>query len=51
MVSVRKESLVGVINAGSSSLKWSLYEGERRILSGQVEGIGTHHSANAGTDR
>ena len=34
------EPLIGVINAGSSSLKFSFYEGERRILSGQVDGIG-----------
>jgi acetate kinase len=47
MDTASKEPLVGVINAGSSSLKWSFYEGERRILSGQVEGIGTHPSANA----
>jgi hypothetical protein len=26
------EPLVGVINAGSSSVKFSFYEGERRIL-------------------
>jgi acetate kinase len=39
--------LVGVINAGSSSLKFSFYESERRILSGQVDGIGAHPSASA----
>ena len=39
------EPLIGVINAGSSSLKFSFYEGERRILTGQVDGIGTHPSA------
>jgi hypothetical protein len=33
------EPLIGVINAGSSSLKFSFYEGERRILTGQVDGI------------
>jgi acetate kinase len=32
------EPLVGVINAGSSSVKFSFYEGERRILTGQVDG-------------
>ena len=41
------EPLVGVINAGSSSLKFSFYEGERRLLTGQVDGIGAHPSANA----
>ena len=41
------EPLVGVINAGSSSVKFSFYEGERRILSGQVDGIGAHPSASA----
>src|ERR1700719_3701540 len=42
-----KEPLIGVINAGSSSLKFSFYEGERRILSGQVDGIGASPSASA----
>jgi len=41
------EPLVGVINAGSSSVKFSFYEGERRILSGQVDGIGARPSASA----
>src|SRR5438552_18551191 len=41
------EPLVGVINAGSSSVKFSFYEGERRILAGQVDGIGAHPSASA----
>jgi acetate kinase len=39
--------LIGVINAGSSSLKFSFYEGEARILTGQVDGIGAHPSATA----
>jgi acetate kinase len=39
--------LIGVINAGSSSVKFSFYEGDRRILTGQVEGIGAHPSASA----
>jgi acetate kinase len=39
--------LIGVINAGSSSVKFSFYEGDRRILTGQVEGIGAHPSAIA----
>jgi acetate kinase len=34
--------LLGVINAGSSSLKFAVYEGERLLLSGQVDGIGVH---------
>jgi acetate kinase len=34
------EPLIGVINAGSSSLKFSFYEGERGLLTGQVDGIG-----------
>jgi acetate kinase len=41
------EPLVGVINAGSSSVKFSFYEGERRILGGQVDGIGARPSASA----
>lgn len=41
------EPLVGVINAGSSSLKFSFYEGERRLLTGQVDGIGARPSASA----
>lgn len=41
------EPLVGVINAGSSSLKFSFYTGESRILSGQVDGIGVRPSARA----
>ena len=41
------EPLVGVINAGSSSLKFSFYDGERRILSGQVDGIGVRPRARA----
>ena len=41
------EPLVGVINAGSSSLKFSFYEGERPLLTGQVDGIGARPSASA----
>ncbi len=41
------EPLIGVINAGSSSLKFSFYEGEKRLLSGQVDGIGAHPKASA----
>jgi acetate kinase len=39
--------LVGVINAGSSSVKFAVYEGERRILTGQVDGLGAHPAAKA----
>jgi acetate kinase len=41
------EPLIGVINAGSSSLKFSFYEGETRLLSGQVDGLGAHPGASA----
>jgi acetate kinase len=41
------EPLIGVINAGSSSLKFSVYEGERRLLAGQVDGLGARPSASA----
>jgi acetate kinase len=41
------EPLIGVINAGSSSLKFSFYEGERRLLAGQVDGIGVNPKASA----
>jgi len=36
------DPLIGVVNAGSSSLKFSVLEGERRLLDGQVDGIGVH---------
>lgn len=39
--------LIGVINAGSSSLKFSFYGDETRLLSGQVEGIGARPNADA----
>src|SRR4051794_35733544 len=32
-----------VLNAGSSSLKFAVFEAERRLCAGQVEAIGTHH--------
>jgi acetate kinase len=41
------EPLIGVINAGSSSLKFSFYDGEERLLSGQLEGIGARPSVSA----
>jgi acetate kinase len=39
--------LIGVINAGSSSLKFSFYEADTRLLSGQFDGIGARPSASA----
>src|SRR6516165_8580411 len=47
MSAASSEPLIGVINAGSSSVKFSFYEGDRQILTGQVEGIGAHPSAIA----
>ena len=47
MTAVGGEPLIGVINAGSSSLKFSVYEGERRLLAGQVDGLGARPSASA----
>jgi len=38
-MTIATEPLIGVINAGSSSLKFSFYQGEKRLLSGQVDGI------------
>ncbi len=43
----RDTSLVGVVNGGSSSLKFAVYEGEKCILSGQVDGIGNRPAASA----
>jgi acetate kinase len=34
------DGVVGVVNAGSSSLKFSLFEGDHSLLDGQVDGIG-----------
>jgi acetate kinase len=39
--------LVGVVNAGSSSLKFSVFEDDRCILSGQVDGIGVRPGLRA----
>ncbi len=40
--------LVGVVNAGSSSLKFALFEGEqRKLLAGQIDGIGVRPQAKA----
>jgi acetate kinase len=41
------EPLIGVINAGSSSLKFSFFEGDKRLLSGGIDGIGVHPKASA----
>jgi acetate kinase len=41
------DPLVGVINAGSSSLKFAFYEGELRIILGQIAGLGTKPTAKA----
>src|SRR5215831_982719 len=47
MTAAVQEPLIGVINAGSSTVKFSVYESEQRILTGQVDGIGAHPSASA----
>jgi len=47
MTATAGEPLIGVINAGSSSLKFSVYEGERRLLAGQVDGLGARPSTSA----
>jgi acetate kinase len=39
--------VVGVINAGSSSLKFSLYEGDALLLTGQMDGIGVRPGLKA----
>lgn len=41
------QPLVGVVNAGSSSVKFAMYEGDARLLSGQVEGIGVRPAMSA----
>ncbi|MBX9751009.1 MAG: acetate/propionate family kinase [Roseococcus sp.] len=43
------EALIGVINAGSSSLKFSIYAGDDCLLNGQVDGIGVHPAVKART--
>jgi acetate kinase len=40
------EPLIGVINAGSSSLKFAFYEGDRPIISGLIGGIGRKLAAS-----
>jgi acetate kinase len=47
MTATAGEPLIGVVNAGSSSLKFSFYEGEKRLLTGQVDGIGVRPLASA----
>ena len=47
MMTQADKPLIGVINAGSSSIKFSVYQGERRLLSGQVDGLGARPSASA----
>ena len=39
--------VIGVINAGSSSLKFAFYEGGRPIISGHVDGLGSRPAAKA----
>ncbi|PWS36074.1 acetate kinase [Falsiroseomonas bella] len=39
--------VVAVVNAGSSSLKFSLYEGDALLLAGQVDGIGVRPGLKA----
>jgi acetate kinase len=47
VTSSANEALTGVINAGSSSLKFSVYEGEKRLLAGNVDGLGARPNATA----
>jgi len=47
VMSAADEPLIGVINAGSSSLKFSIYEGEKRLLAGNIDGIGVRPIAIA----
>src|SRR6516225_1195239 len=47
MMTQADEPLIGVINAGSSSIKFSVYQRDRRLLSGQVDGLGARPSASA----
>ena len=47
MMTQADKPLIGVINAGSSSIKFSVYQSERRLLSGQVDGLGARPSASA----
>jgi acetate kinase len=47
MTSPTDEPLIGVINAGSSSLKFSIYAGETRLLAGNIDGFGVRPNATA----
>ena len=47
VMSAADEPLIGVINAGSSSLKFSIYEGEKRLLAANIDGIGVRPIAIA----
>src|ERR1700724_2537668 len=47
MTATADEPLIGVINAGSSSLKFSFYEGAKRLFAGQVDGLGARPAASA----
>ena len=47
VMSAADEPLIGVINAGSSSFKFSIYEGEKRLLAGNIDGIGVRPIAIA----
>lgn len=46
-MTLTREPLIGVLNAGSSSLKFGFYEGETRLLGGEVEGVGISPKARA----
>jgi acetate kinase len=39
--------LIGVLNAGSSSIKFGFYEAERRVLGGEIEGRGARPAVRA----
>ena len=45
------EGLIGVVNAGSSSLKFSVFAGDECLLNGQVDGIGVRPVANVQTGK
>jgi acetate kinase len=46
MPATAREPLIGVFNAGSSSLKFTVYDGEKQLLAGNVDGIGAVTSAH-----
>ena len=41
----KSQPCIGVVNAGSSSVKFAVYAGEEAVLQGQVDGIGVHPKA------